>query len=71
MTLLESKIPIYFASILAGFAVIGLLFIPNVSDMLGPVAGILMTMSVVLILLFAAAIILKGLFTLFSSFIKQ
>ncbi|GIN59752.1 hypothetical protein J8TS2_40710 [Lederbergia ruris] len=71
MTLLESKIPIYFASILAGFAVIGLLFIPNVSGMLGPVAGILMTMSVVLILLFAAAIILKGLFTLFSSFIKQ
>ncbi len=71
MTLLESKIPIYFASILAGFAVIGLLFIPNVSDMLGPVADILMTMSIIIVLLFAAAIILKGLFTLFSSFIKQ
>ncbi|GIN70357.1 hypothetical protein J14TS2_08320 [Bacillus sp. J14TS2] len=71
MTFLNSKIPIYFASIFAGFAVIGLLFVPNVSDMLGPVAGILMTMSVILILLFAAAIILKGLFTLFSSFIKQ
>ncbi|MBP1913546.1 hypothetical protein [Lederbergia galactosidilytica] len=71
MTFLESKIPMYFSSILAGFAVIGLLFVPNVSGMLGPVASILMTMSVILILLFAAAIILKGLFSLFSSFIKQ
>ncbi|MCJ7841243.1 hypothetical protein MUB24_10095 [Lederbergia sp. NSJ-179] len=71
MNLLESKIPVYFSSILAGFAVIGLLFVPNVSDMLGPVSSILMTMSVILVLLFAAAIILKGLFTLFRSFIKQ
>ncbi|WP_062104978.1 hypothetical protein [Bacillus niameyensis] len=67
MMQLDSKISLYFVCILAGFAVLGLLLFPGVTVLLGVVANVLKTIGIIVILLFAALIILKGLISLFNN----
>lgn len=67
MMQLDSKISLYFVCILAGFAILGLLLFPGVTVLLGVVANVLKTIGIIVILLFAALIILKGLISLFNN----
>ncbi|MBS4176917.1 hypothetical protein [Lederbergia citrea] len=66
----DQKILLYLASILAGFAVLGLTLIGATAAILGVLVSVLQIIAVIAIVLFAGAIILKGLISLLRRFIK-
>lgn len=67
MMQLDSKVSLYFVCILAGFAILGLLLFPGITAVLGVVANVLKTIGVIVVVLFAALIIIKGLVSLFNN----
>ncbi|MCR2820604.1 hypothetical protein [Lederbergia panacisoli] len=63
----ENKVSLYLACILAAYAIIGLALISSVASLLGALLNILLTVAVIVVVLFALAIIIIGLIKLFSS----
>ncbi|MBS4221834.1 hypothetical protein [Lederbergia citrea] len=66
----DNKILLYLASILAGFAILRLTLIGATAAILGVLVSVLQIIAVIVIVLFAGAIILKGLISLLRRFIK-